>query len=87
MSGIDPMTSNMLQAQHAWRPAEIRMNERFVGIQLATNKRGRLGLDLSVFDSTAAAEGMGIRYGCISIAYGNHLSHLHLFACPAIGID
>lgn len=62
MCGVDPMTSNTLQAQHAWHSADIRMNEAFAAIGLATTRGGKLGLDLSEFDTTTAAEvGMGFK--------------------------
>ncbi|GFH09560.1 uncharacterized protein HaLaN_04730 [Haematococcus lacustris] len=56
MSGTDPMTSNLLQSRHSYTPADIRVNERFVGINLQTNARGKLGLDFTNFDHTVPTE-------------------------------
>ncbi|KAG2496209.1 hypothetical protein HYH03_005808 [Edaphochlamys debaryana] len=53
MEGVDPMTSNNIQARHSYTPADIRMNERFVPIELKL-RRGELGLDFSEFDGTTA---------------------------------
>ncbi len=60
MSGLDPMTSNMVQAHHSYRPLDVRMNEQFVAIHISTNRMGRLGVDLSVLDHTAVAEVGGV---------------------------
>ncbi|KAG2444834.1 hypothetical protein HXX76_001575 [Chlamydomonas incerta] len=53
MEGVDPMTSNNIQARHSYAAADIRMNERFVPIELRL-RRGQLGLDFSGFDATTA---------------------------------
>ncbi|PNH10296.1 ATP-sensitive inward rectifier potassium channel 1 [Tetrabaena socialis] len=53
MEGVDPMTSNNIQARHSYTPGDIRMNERFVPIDLKL-RRGELGLDFSGFDATTA---------------------------------
>ncbi|KXZ55309.1 hypothetical protein GPECTOR_3g443 [Gonium pectorale] len=53
MEGIDPTTSNNIQARHSYTPHDIRMNERFVPIELKL-RRGELGLDFSGFDVTTA---------------------------------
>ncbi|GFH16115.1 uncharacterized protein HaLaN_12474 [Haematococcus lacustris] len=50
------MTSNLLQSRHSYTPADIRVNERFVGINLQTNARGKLGLDFTNFDHTVPTE-------------------------------
>lgn len=54
MDGMDPMTSNSMQARHSYRPVDIRMNERFNAIEIQSTKRGRMGLDFSQFDRTTA---------------------------------
>mgnify|MGYP001806914735 CR=1 FL=1 len=41
------------QARHSYAAADIRMNERFVPIELRL-RRGQLGLDFSGFDATTA---------------------------------
>ncbi|GIM05020.1 hypothetical protein Vretimale_9482 [Volvox reticuliferus] len=53
MEGVDPMTSNNIQARHSYTPSDIRMNERFVPIELKL-RGGELGLDFSGFDATSA---------------------------------
>ncbi len=55
LDGMDPMTSNNLQARHSYRPSEIRLNERFAAIELQANRRGQVGLNFTQFDQTAAA--------------------------------
>ncbi|KAG1679940.1 hypothetical protein FOA52_007004 [Chlamydomonas sp. UWO 241] len=58
MDGIDPMTSNSVQARNQYKPADIRMSERFGDIGLQQNWRGHVGLDFSQFDTTVPAGGM-----------------------------
>ncbi|GLC59523.1 hypothetical protein PLESTB_001496500 [Pleodorina starrii] len=53
MEGVDPMTSNNIQARHSYTPVDIRMNERFVPIELKL-RGGELGLDFTGFDATSA---------------------------------
>ncbi|GAX76183.1 hypothetical protein CEUSTIGMA_g3627.t1 [Chlamydomonas eustigma] len=55
LDGMDPMTSNSLQARHSYRPADIRINEQFTVIELQANKHGQMGLNFNQFDQTAPA--------------------------------
>jgi hypothetical protein len=42
-----------LQARHSYAAPDIRMNERFVPIELKL-RRGEVGLDFGAFDATTA---------------------------------
>ncbi|MEW5312482.1 MAG: hypothetical protein WDW38_004114 [Sanguina aurantia] len=55
MDGVDPMTSNTIQAKHHFCPSDIRMNEKFTAIDLKQRRGGQVGLDFSGFDNTVLA--------------------------------
>ena len=59
LDGMDPMTSNNMQARHSYRPSEIRMNERLNAIEIQS-RRGKFGLDFTQFDLTNAGASSGV---------------------------
>lgn len=69
LDGMDPMTSNNMQARFSYRPSDIKMNERLNAIEIQS-RRGKFGLDFTQFDLTnaGAASGLDLRAHMANVA-------------------
>jgi len=79
MGGVDPMTSNCIQARHVYAASEMRMNETFAPIFLQHHGPDRVTLDMSMFDDTAPTR-CGLR-GCTSLGAVGFLCSLFCVLC------
>lgn len=83
LDGMDPMTSNSMQARHSYRPSEIKMNERLNAIEIQS-RRGKFGLDFTQFDLTTGTSDLRSHVVNVTRLRGQKMSSLSPLAPPPI---
>ena len=86
LDGMDPMTSNSMQARHSYRPSEIKMNERLNAIEIQS-RRGKFGLDFTQFDLTTGTSDLRSHMANVARLRSQKMSSLSPLAPPPVIFD